>query len=304
MKKRLPLVTLFVVVSLGLFSCGGAGENAAGGRDNLFARMQRRGYLLVATDLNYEPQSFLDTSGARKTGSKCPLDALTAPEMDGFDVDVAEEIGKRLGLETCFMTPTWEEVAKGRWNDKWDINVGSMTVKAPRAELFYFTTPYYAPAGVVGVAADSPFTSVEQLAGETICVATETTYYDWLNNSLDVNPEDIYVQPPAGVKIVEMAGDQECPQALAAGRANFVAYATSKTVVDSNVAAGMPVKQLGGPVFLEKNAVAFDKFSPLDQTGAIQAIDKIINEMHADGTLSALSLKWYGVDLTQGLAKP
>ncbi len=302
MKQRTLLAVLLAAASLALFSCGG--EKSATPRENMLSRIRQRGYVLVATDLNYEPQSFLNTSGARPKTSTCPADTLTAAEMDGFDVEVAEEIGKRLGVETCFATPNWEDVAKGNWRDQWDINVGSMTVKPPRDQLFYFTAPYYAPAGVVAALADSPFTSVEQLAGQKVCVAAATTYYDWLTNSLDVNPTDIYVQPPANIQIVEVPSDQECPQALVGGRANFVAYVTSKTVVDANTSAGLPVKQLGGPVFLEKNAIAFDKSSPLDQSGAIKAIDRIVQEMHADGTLSALSLKWYGADLTQGLVSP
>jgi len=96
---------------------------------------------------------------------------------------------------------------------------------------------------------------------------------------------------------------QECPQALDAGRKDFIAYVTSKTVVDANIAAGMGVKQLGDALFLEKNAVALDKASSLDSASAVEAIDNIVKEMHGDGTLSGFSIKWFGTDLTQGLVK-
>jgi ABC-type amino acid transport substrate-binding protein len=132
-------------------------------------------------------------------------------------------------------------------------------------------------------------------------VATATTYLDWVNGALDLSPADIYAQPPAGLTIVELPTDQECPQALEAGREDFVAYVTSKTVVDSNVAAGMAVKQLGGDLFREKDAIAIDKAAPLDPTSLATAVDNAVKEMHADGALSALSVKWFGTDLTQGL---
>jgi polar amino acid transport system substrate-binding protein len=299
MKKTFTLAALFVIVALTLSACGGGNS----GGENMLARIKERGYILVSTDSNYEPQSFLNADGTRPADTKCPGEALTAAEMKGFDVDVAIEVGIRLGAETCFMTVDWDKIIAGNWGDQWDISVGSMTVKPPRPDFFYFTTPYYAPTGVVGVLASSPLTSVDQLAGQAVCVAAETTYYDWLTNSLDLNAADIYVAPPADIEITQMPTDQECPQALAAGHKDFMAYATSKPVVDANIAAGMPVKQLGGPVFLEKNAIAFDKTSKLDQTSALEAIDKIVNDMHADGTLSALSVKWYGTDLTQSLAK-
>lgn len=297
MKKLLTLVSLLVLASLVLVACGGGAK-----ADNLLDDIKSRGYILVSTDPNYAPQSFLSTE-ARATETKCPADALTAVEMDGFDADVAKEIGKRLGVETCFATPDWDMVTAGSWANKWDISVGSMTVKPPRPETFFFTTPYYAPSGVVGVPADSTLTSVDELAGQSVCVATATTYLDWVNGALDLNPDDIYAQAPAGIAVVELPTDQECPQALEAGREDFVAYVTSKTVVDANIAAGMSIKQLGDALFLEKNAVALDKASTLDSTTAVEAIDNIVKEMHGDGTLSGFSVKWFGTDLTQDLVK-
>jgi polar amino acid transport system substrate-binding protein len=144
---------------------------------------------------------------------------------------------------------------------------------------------------------------VDELAGQPVCVATATTYLDWINGALDLNPEDIYVQAPAGISVVELSTDQECPQALQAGRDDFVAYVTSKTVVDSNLADGMAVKQLGGDLFREKDAIAIDKASTLDPTSLVAELDRIVKEMHADGKLSELSIQWFGTDLTQGLVE-
>lgn len=297
MKKLYVLASILMLASLVLSACGGAKA------DNLLDDIKARGYILVSTDPNYMPQSGLNTAGTRPSDTKCPDDTYSAAEMQGFDVDVAIEVGKRLGVETCFATPDWDVVTAGGWGGRWDISVGSMTIKPPRPDIFHFTTPYYAPTGVIGVPADSALTSVEELAGQTVCVATATTYLDWVNNALDLNPADIYVQAPAGIKIVELPTDQECPQALEAGRTDFVAYVTSKTVVDSNIAAGMAVKQLGGDLFREKNAIAIDKASPIDPTSLVEAVDNAVKAMHGDGTLSTLSVKWFGTDLTQGLVE-
>lgn len=297
MKKLYSVLVLMMVAALALAACGGGGAKA----DNLLDAAKQRGYILVSTDPNYMPQSGLNTESQRPADTKCPSDTLTAVEMQGFDVDVAKEVGKRLGLETCFVTPDWDVITAGSWADKWDMSVGSMTVKPPRPDVFYFTTPYYAPTAVIGVPADSTLTSAAELANQSVCVSSATTYLDWINGALDLNAEDIYVQPPAGISIVELPTDQECPQALAVGRTDFVAYVTSVTVVDSNIAAGMPVKQLGGPVFKEKNAIAFDRKSSLDPTSMVQAVDDIVKAMHADGTLSKLSIQWFGSDLTQDL---
>jgi polar amino acid transport system substrate-binding protein len=299
MKTLYRLASLLGLASLVLAACGAGGGQA----DNLLDAIKQRGYIVVSTDPNYMPQSGLNTEGKRPADTKCPDELYTPAEMQGFDVAVANEVGNRLGVETCFATPDWDLVASGNWGGRWDISVGSMTIKPPRPDIFYFTTPYYAPTGVIGVPADSTLTSVEELAGQPVCVATATTYLDWINGALDLSPEDIYVQAPAGISVVELSTDQECPQALQAGRDDFVAYVTSKTVVDSNLAEGMAVKQLGGDLFREKDSIAIDKASTLDPTSLVAELDRIVKEMHTDGKLSELSIQWFGTDLTQGLVE-
>ena len=129
MKKLYSVLVLAIVASLVLAACGAGG---AGKADNLLDAIKQRGYILVSTDPNYEPQSFLNTEGKRPADTKCPSDALTTAEMQGFDVDVAKAIGDDLGVETCFATPSWDAITAGNWVDKWDVSVGSMTITTDR----------------------------------------------------------------------------------------------------------------------------------------------------------------------------
>jgi len=129
MKKLYVVLVVAIAAALVLTACG-AGGGAAGG--DLLSEIKSRGYILVSTDPNYAPQSFLNTEGKRPSDTKCPSDALTTAEMQGFDVDVAAELGKRLGVDTCFATPNWDAITAGNWADKWDVSVGSMTVTPER----------------------------------------------------------------------------------------------------------------------------------------------------------------------------
>ncbi len=70
------------------------------------------------------------------------------------------------------------------------------------------------------------------------------------------------------------------------------------TTAQGYIDAGNPVKIVGDPVFYEPLSVAFDKSSDPDSESLFEAVDGIVAEMHADGTLTALSEKWYGLDLT------
>jgi len=269
---------------------------------DLLNKIISRGYILVSSDPNYQPQSFFNAEGQRPANTKCPSDALTTSEMQGFDVDVAIAIGDGLGIETCFATPSWDAIGAGNWADKWDVSVGSMTITTTRQAVLDFSVPYYYTPAVVAVAADSSYDTLESLTGQALCAGVSTTYESWLNNDMDALglPESsIYAKVPAGVTVVPLDSDQDCAQSIAAGRTDFVGYVTSDTVVDANLAAGLPVRKLEGVVYSEDVAAAFDKSSSLDSTTLREKVDEIFTIMHNDGKLSSLSNKWFGMDVTQ-----
>jgi polar amino acid transport system substrate-binding protein len=296
MKKLSTLLTLAMIAAFVLSACGGGGSQA----DNLLDAVKERGYILVSTDPNYEPQSFLNTEGSRPSDTKCPSDALTTAEMQGFDVDVAKAIGDGLGVETCFATPDWDIITAGSWADKWDVSVGSMTITTNRQQALDFSVPYYYTPAVIAVRADAGVGSPADLNGQALCVGTATTYESWLNHNMEelgLPESSIYAEAP-DVTVVPLSTDQECAQAIAAGREDFVGYVTSDTVVNANIAEGFPVVKLGSPVFSEDLAAAFDKSSSLPTDTLRAEIDSIINAMHSDGRLSALSNQWLGEDLT------
>ena len=297
MKKLYNILVLTIVASLMLAACGGGAATAT----NLLDAVKQRGYLLVSTDPNYEPASFLNTEGSRPSDTKCPSDALTTAEMQGFDVDVAKAIGDGLGVETCFATPSWDAITAGSWSDKWDVSVGSMTITPERQQVVDFSVPYYGTPAVIAVRADAEFTSVDELAGQALCAGAATTYETWLTGG-DLGPGiKVYSPAPADVTVIPLETDQECAQALAAGREDFVGYVTGSPVVNANIAAGLPVKQLGEPVYNEVLAAAFDKASTLPTDTLRAEVDKIITSLHENGKLAELSNQWFGEDLTQGL---
>ena len=297
--RKITIFSALIIIGTLLAACG---PKTVASTD-LLDQIKQRGTIIVSTDPNYEPQSFLNTEGKRPSDTKCGSETLTSAEMQGFDVDVALEIGKRLGVEVCFATPDWDMITAGNWADKWDISVGSMTIKPARQVVLDFTTPYYYTPAMIGTFEGSGINSVEDLAGQAICVGTATTYDDWLNGNLDLPTSSIYSQPPAGITVVPLPTDSECPQALAAGRTDFIAYVTSETVINANIAAGMPVMKVGKAVFSEDLGIAIDKSHSLTTATLFKAVDDIVIAMHSDGTLTKLSMQWFGEDLTQDPSK-
>jgi polar amino acid transport system substrate-binding protein len=67
--------------------------------------------------------------------------------------------------------------------------------------------------------------------------------------------------------------------------------------------SGMSVRRAGSPVFSENLAASFDKSGTLDNSSLVKRVGEIIADMHDDGTLTDLSMNWFGADITQDTTK-
>jgi polar amino acid transport system substrate-binding protein len=76
------------------------------------------------------------------------------------------------------------------------------------------------------------------------------------------------------------------------------AVVTALNIAQEAIKGGQPLKVLGDPVYYEDLGLAFDQKSTLDSKGLADAVTKIIDDMHKDGTLTTLSNKYFGIDLT------
>ena len=258
-------------------------DTAAGDR---LAQICENGEIRVSTDPAYPPQSELNP----ETG-----------EYEGFDIDVAQEIADRLGVEIAWETPDWEVLTAGGWNDRWDMSVGSMTPTNERQEVLDFTAPYaYVPAVVV-VHEDSAAEDVAtDLDGKKIGFCASCTYEFFVDKSLDISgfEFDFVIDDATGTGYDT---DTTALQDLALGDGTRLdAVMTSEPTAQAFIDAGNPVRIVGDPVFGEPLAVAFDKSAELDDASLLSEVDAIVAAMHEDGTLTELSEKWYdGIDVTQ-----
>ena len=70
------------------------------------------------------------------------------------------------------------------------------------------------------------------------------------------------------------------------------------TLLNPHFASGTK-DQIASRIFYEPLAVAIDRQAPLDPAGLVDEVSRIVDEMHSDGTLTELSMKWYGEDFSQ-----
>ncbi len=274
-----------------------AGSESAAAAD-LLSEVQARGKLIVSTDPAYPPQSELVADAAPPADTKCSGDEKPANQFTGFDIDTAAEIAKRLGVEVCFVTPDWTLITAGGWAGRWDLSIGSMTITPERMEKLYFTQPYYTTPAAFFIHQDNTtFTQPADLSGKKVGGCSGCTYEAYMDGTLSIPGETIdFVVTDA-----EFAGyDTDVPalEDLALGDGvRLDAVLTALPTGQGYIADGGPLKQLGEPVYFEYLAGAIDKASASDTQSFQDAVNKAIQEMHADGTLKTLSEQYYGTDL-------
>ncbi len=305
--RRVGIACALLALAVVMAACApAAGETGGGGgeeADDKLAEIMARGTLVVSSDPAYPPQSELVEGATRPADTKCADDQRTAAELRGFDIDTAVEIATRMGLEACFVTPDWTLITSGNWADRWDLSIGSMTITPERMEPLYFTQPYYTTPAAFFVHVDNTsFSGPADLSGATIGVCAGCTYESYLNKNLEIPGVTIdFIVDDATIQVYDT--DTSALQDLALGDGTRLdAVLTAQPTGEGVIADGLPLKQLGDPVYFEYLAGAVDKASGKDPVSLVQKVNEVINAMHADGTLRALSEEYYGLDLTAAAA--
>jgi polar amino acid transport system substrate-binding protein len=275
----------FRFIGLGLaLALGGALASEAGAGEVLDRVMQSK-TLTMSSDPAYPPQSFLNAQN----------------EFEGFDIDVGREIAKRMGAELKIVTPAWEVITAGNWGSRWDISVGSMTPTSERGRVLNFPAIYYYTPASFAVHQDSKAQKVEDLNGKVIGVCGGCTYESYLKKDLKIDAEGAppfdYKVEPKEIRTYETDTNALDDLRIGDGKRLDAVMSALPTINDA-IKNGYPLRVVGDPAFYEPLAVATDKGDPEFDA----KIAEIVKAMHDDGTLTKLSQKWFGADLTRAKA--
>lgn len=247
-------------------------------------RILARGYVALNGLSDWPPYSFIDESGA----------------YAGFDVDVADEIARRLGVapRRAEYVVTWEQETGGNWNGAIDISIGSMTPTAKRDENLDFPAVYtYAVASLAVHKDNSDIDTPADASGRRFGVLKAATYELYLRHELT----GIEKSPPVRYLIdnpVIVTYDTESAVWDELGKgpdAEIEATINYLPVLMEEIGRGRPMRIVGQPLYYVPQVVAIEPGDP-ELAGRLA---EIVGDMHADGTLTGLSMKWFGMDLTR-----
>ena len=233
---------------------------------DLLARIQARGTLLIATEGNWDPWTYHDED-----------DVLV-----GLDVEIGTLIAHGLGVEPEFYEADFDALLAGLDSGRFDIVCNGVGYTEERAEKYAFSTPYVYTHKVLVVREDNDeLTSIDQLEGRTTANSPSSTYAQ-LAESL-------------GAEVTYVATLAETMMLLEQGRvdATINAQVSIESYLAQHPEAKIKVVQV-----LPGDPVAYPVRMGEDAASLLAAIDEILEQARQDGTLAAISEKYFGLDLT------
>jgi polar amino acid transport system substrate-binding protein len=226
-----------------------------------------------------------------------PFETIAADGgLVGFDVDLAQELGRRLGVEIQFVANLpYDGLYDALAVDRVDVVISALVVNPTRMADFGYSTPYFDAGQVLVVhKGETGIEGMPDLAGRTLAVEFGTQgdleARKWTRRlaGLTVVHYQTAAEALAAVEPGEVnAALVDHVSALAAGaRAQARKRSQSDTLQESN--AGKALIIVGTPAAEEPYAVAARR----ESRHLLQAINGVLAEMEADGTMDTLKMEW------------
>jgi cystine transport system substrate-binding protein len=266
MSRRTAIaIALAASAALALSACssGGASPESSAAGDEF--GLAKAGTLTVATEGTYRPFSFHDETG----------------DLVGFDVEIAEAVADRLGLEVSFEETQWDAIFAGLEAGRFDVIANQVSINPEREEKYLFSDPYTVSPGVIVVNEDDDsISSFDDLAGKTTAQSLTSNWYELAQSS--------------GATVEAVEGWAQAVSLLRDGRVDATVN-DKLTFLDYEKTDG----PTGLKIAVETDDPAESAFAlTKDKEALVSAIDEALAELREEGVLAEISEKYFGDDVT------
>ena len=259
--KPLLSVSLALLLGTGLLGQASAGE--------LLKTIQEKGTISIGLEGTYPPFSYVDEDG----------------KLTGFEVELSEMLAKELGVKAKLQPTKWDGILAALESKRLDAVVNQVTISEERKKKYDFSEPYTV-SGIQALVltkkkAELGINGAADLTGKKVGVGLGTNYEQWLKQEV----------PKADIRTYE--DDPSKFQDLRVGRIDAIlidrlaALEYAKKAKDTSL-AGDAFSRLESGVTLRKG-----------EPELLEAIDKALDKLRADGSLAKLSEKYFGADVTK-----
>jgi ABC-type amino acid transport substrate-binding protein len=268
------LLTAFVVLAGLAAACGDDDGNGNGASatpaatfapGSTMASIAQRGKLVVGVKYDVPLFGLLDPATRR---------------VDGFDIGLAKEIAKELGLRED-QVELVEAISANRipflLEDKVDLVISTMTINAQRKEQIDFSRPYYqAGQSILVRKSENSITGIASLNGKKVCSAQGST-----------SEQNVAEKAPQA-ELLSLPAYSSCVSAMKDGRVDAVS--TDDIILAGFAASDKDLKLVGGQFTTENYGIGVKK----GKTDLVQFIDALLAKMLQDGRWEALYKKYLG----------
>lgn len=242
------------------------------------------GKLLTCIDIPYPPQEFFDANG----------------QPTGSDPDIANEIAKRLGLQSEIVNSFFDTINEALNAGKCDIVVSAQNINADRLKVVDMI-PYFQAGQAFVVAKGNPagIKTEMDLCGKKVAAEQGTTEVDYVNGTSDFKgkglSERCQAAGKAAVTMTQFSKDTDALLALSAGQVDSY-FADSPTAGYYTVQHPEQFELSGVTVEVVPEGISV----PFSKKGLSAAVMTALKSMMEDGTYASIldkyGLKSYGVD--------
>jgi polar amino acid transport system substrate-binding protein len=226
-------------------------------QENALTRIRNTAEIRAAMSADYPPFNYRTENG----------------EVEGFDVDVARELARSLGVKPKIVVKKWSEVIQGLLAGEYDVILGSMAISEERLRLVAFSLPYYHSEVRVVVRKESPMKDLSDLKGKTVGIGAGSNYE---KDARELGVAEIRFFEPWSKGLLELQeghlDGMIVDQIVGINAVEFGKY---------------EVQFLGAPLRREAVAIAVRK----EDKRLLKAIDKAVSSMKKSGYLAELSRK-------------
>ena len=285
MKKLLSLL-LAAGIALSCTACGGTAASSTKGSasagaapasaDESWSKVEKAGKLVLGLDDAFPPMGYVDT----KTG-----------ELVGFDIDLAREACKRLKIELKTQPIDWDSKTAELNNGNIDCLWNGFSKTDEREKEFSLSIPYMKNKQIILIKTDSSYQGLDSLAGKTIGVQSDSSaevalnaneaFKKTLKSVVQIDDYSKAVLELQNGTIDAISIDEVVARYYLTNNPNAYKVLQDKDGKDASLAT-------------EDYVVGFRKAD----TALTEKINGVLKEMAADGTMTTISKKWFGEDVT------
>ena len=235
---------------------------------DLLATVKARGTLKVALEGTYPPFNYMD----QKTG-----------QLAGYDVDVARLLAAKVGVKVEFVSSEWASILAGLSANKYDVIISQVGINPKREQAFDFSTPYIysMPQLIVRKDEKAVYTSLADLKGKKLGVGQGSVY-------------EQQAKAVPGIDVRSYAAAPDTMSDLASGRLDAALNDSLMSAYLLKISK-LPIKAGAQVGAVERMGIPFHKGNPESKA----ALNKALADAAADGSLKAISIKWFGTDVSK-----